>query len=193
MKAILTIFVILIGAQFPAYSQSRPSNTDLKILSNVEAIMAGKPMPDIRLPDDQGDTIKLSDFKGYNLYLNFWATWCKPCLEHMDFYKSLSKEYEGKKVKFVFISIDKDTAAAKRYIVREKIPGVNLLAGGFKTPPVSFFVIRAQWKNDELTDYEQGIPRYFMINKKGIIVHNDLQKVSDAEIRQIIKNQVMKD
>lgn len=193
MKTWIIVLILLNVLPAITRAQSRPSDNELKVMSNIEAIKEGRMLPDIRLPNEHGDTTKLSDFNGQHLFLNFWATWCKPCIEHMDFYKSLSKDYEKRNIKFVFISIDKDVEAAKRFIAREKIPGIHLLAGGFTTPPVSYFIIRAQWENDKLTDYDQGIPRYFMVNKERIITHSDLQNMTENEIAKVIKNQMRKD
>ncbi len=64
----------------------------------------------------EGITIEVYDFEGLRplfestsdttFVINFWATWCRPCVEEMPYFTRLSEELQGEKVKFVFISLD---------------------------------------------------------------------------------------
>lgn len=60
---------------------------------------------DLKLRDVKGNLISLSDFKGKVIFINFWATWCPPCVAEMP---SINKLYEqvGNEVVFVMISMD---------------------------------------------------------------------------------------
>src|SRR5437867_12994290 len=51
--------------------------------AKYEPLVVGMTAPDFRLPDLQGKTQRLSDYRGKVVFLNFWATWCKPCKEEM--------------------------------------------------------------------------------------------------------------
>jgi cytochrome c biogenesis protein CcmG/thiol:disulfide interchange protein DsbE len=62
--------------------------------------------PNWSLKDLDGKTVKLSDFKGQVLILNFWATWCPPCVAEIPDFIEVEKEYHGKGVAVVGISID---------------------------------------------------------------------------------------
>jgi peroxiredoxin len=56
--------------------------------------------------DLSGQSIKMSSLKGQPMVVNFWATWCRPCVEEMPDFQRVSQTAEGQKVKFVGIGID---------------------------------------------------------------------------------------
>ncbi len=62
------------------------------------------PAPAFALKDLRGRTVKLSDFKGKVLLINFWATWCAPCLVEMPDLVKLQKEYESRGLQIVGIT-----------------------------------------------------------------------------------------
>ena len=61
----------------------------IKLVGNVE----GVPAPDFTLPTLDGRTLKLSDFRGKAVLLNFWATWCPPCKVEMPWFEDLQRQY----------------------------------------------------------------------------------------------------
>ena len=60
-----------------------------RLVGNVQ----GVPAPDFTLPTLDGRTVKLSDFRGKAVLLNFWATWCPPCKLEMPWFEDLQREY----------------------------------------------------------------------------------------------------
>lgn len=62
--------------------------------------------PDFKLQDLEGKTVRLSDFKGKPVVLDFWATWCQPCRDSMPGMAKLHKEYADKGLVILSISLD---------------------------------------------------------------------------------------
>nr|WP_316047489.1 thiol-disulfide oxidoreductase ResA [Planococcus glaciei] len=58
---------------------------------DVSVLKAGDKAPDFSLVDLEGNTHKLSDYKGQGVFLNFWGTWCKPCAKEMP---AMDRQYE---------------------------------------------------------------------------------------------------
>ena len=66
----------------------------------------GQPVTDIALPDLEGKTVRLSDFRGEVVLLNFWATWCPPCIEEMPSLQKLQEALGEKGLNVLAISVD---------------------------------------------------------------------------------------
>ena len=62
--------------------------------------------PNFNLPNQNGETISLSDLKGKYVYIDVWATWCGPCIAEIPSLKKVEKLYHNKNIEFVSISID---------------------------------------------------------------------------------------
>lgn len=60
---------------------------------SASVVEVGKPAPDFQLPDLDGKEVNLSDFKGKPVLLNFWAGWCRPCVEEMPYLQQVYEEW----------------------------------------------------------------------------------------------------
>src|SRR5437667_3260527 len=105
--------------------------------------MAGKPMPDFKLPADKGGNVKLSDYKGKILVLNFWASWCGPCVEEIPSLDRFTRMFADKGVEVVAVSVDDDDKAYKDFLqkhpvsmltVRDPEKRTSINYGTFKYP-----------------------------------------------------------
>ncbi|MEQ8581071.1 MAG: TlpA disulfide reductase family protein [Marinoscillum sp.] len=73
---------------------------------------------DLRLSNIAGRTVSFATFKGQTVFLNFWATWCPPCIAEMPDIEDLYQKM-GKDVTFVMISLDEDRDKARRFVERK--------------------------------------------------------------------------
>jgi len=74
------------------------------------------PAPDFELEDLAGTIWRLSELAGQVVVLNYWATWCAPCIAEMPYYQSLVNEYADADVVFLAISTDRDTSVVAPFI-----------------------------------------------------------------------------
>lgn len=80
------------------------------------------PAPNFELRDTKGQTVRLGDYKGKVVLLNFWATWCAPCRAEMPGLVKLQKEYQSKGLHVVGVTYpDYTHAAVRRAIGRLKL------------------------------------------------------------------------
>ncbi len=65
-----------------------------------------QPAPDFTLESLEGKTVRLSDFRGKGVLLNFWATWCQPCKIEMPWFAELQKQYGPQGLQIVGVAMD---------------------------------------------------------------------------------------
>ena len=81
------------------------------------------PAPDYAFYDEAGKPVKLADFRGKVVVLNVWATWCGPCKIEMPTLAKLARDYEGKGVEVVVVSIDSaEKATQARLFISQNAP-----------------------------------------------------------------------
>ena len=85
--------------------------------------------PDFALQDLDGNTVKLSDSAGQIRIVDFWATWCPPCLEEIPMYKEIHEEYGSKGVRILGVSLDDEGAEQVRPFAEQNQIPYTLLVG----------------------------------------------------------------
>jgi len=68
--------------------------------------LIGQPRPDFSLPDLQDKPRQIKEWDGKVLVLNFWATWCPPCVREMPFFVEMQEQYGERGLQFIGIAID---------------------------------------------------------------------------------------
>lgn len=89
-------------------------------MAKLEVPDAPRGEPDAPFFGPNGETLHLADFKGQVLVVNFWATWCAPCVQEMPTLAKLQAAFAGQPVKVLAISLDRpeDKAFAQRFILK---------------------------------------------------------------------------
>ncbi|MDN3665856.1 TlpA family protein disulfide reductase [Algibacter miyuki] len=119
-----------------------------------------------------GGTSSLSDFAGKYVYIDVWATWCGPCLAEVPALQKVEKQYHGKNIEFVSLSIDTENKrdAWRKMVTDKSLGGVQLIAD-------------KDWKSDFVTAYQiSGIPRFILIDPDGKIVSSNAPRPSKTEL-----------
>jgi cytochrome c biogenesis protein CcmG, thiol:disulfide interchange protein DsbE len=124
--------------------------------AKYEPLAVGKPAPDFSLSDLNDKPYRLSDFRGKVVFLNFWATWCKPCREEMPSMEILNKNFEKDGLVILAVSIDRVTTTKD---IPPFVKGMNL----------SFPVLIDSWGRTDKPYKRMGVPETFIIDQEGII------------------------
>src|ERR1041384_1412828 len=83
-------------------------------------IAAGDTAPEFTVQTDTGRTVSVPNFGGKLLVLNFWATWCPPCVQETPSLSEFARQYAGRGVVVLGISVDKDENAYRAFLNRFK-------------------------------------------------------------------------
>ncbi len=127
---------------------------------------------EFKLQDLDGKTVKLSDFKGKPVLLDFWATWCPPCRDAIPAIEKLHKAYADKGLVVVGVSMDQGGWDSVRTFVKEQGMTYIILKG----------------TDDVSSDYQvRTIPMLVIIDKTGKIVKRHLGIGGDNELEKDIK------
>jgi cytochrome c biogenesis protein CcmG/thiol:disulfide interchange protein DsbE len=108
--------------------------------------------PDFELKDAQGHAVRLSDYRGKVVLIDFWATWCSPCRAETPWLIELSNKYKDQGLAVVGVSMDDNWAVVKPFIAKTGITypvilGDQSLTAGYgrlRDLPVACFVDRHQ-------------------------------------------------
>lgn len=134
----------------------------------------GKPAPTFKLATLEGKKLSLEELKGKIVYVDFWASWCRPCLEEMPSAKKVKEHFKDQPdVAFVYISIDDDENSWRKMVEKQEIEGIHLYSQGWESEIAQTYVI-------------QGIPRYVLIDREGKLIDANMSRPSDpATIKRI--------
>ena len=136
----------------------------------------GKPAPDFTLTDLAGNEHKLSDYRGKDVMIIFWATWCPPCKIEVPDLIELRKTTNQENLAMLAIS-DEDPALVKKFVADRKMNYTVLLDKG--NMPAPFGVQRIYTTT--------GIPGSFFIDPQGKIKLATAGLLSLREIKAILK------
>ena len=120
-------------------------------------VVAGNKAPDFTLPDLEGNQVSLSGFKGKVVFLNFWATWCKPCEEEMPSMQLLYNALKSQNQPFEIVAVSIDSEGPE--VVQKFIERYN----------ITFTVLHDRKGRIKDTYKTTGVPETFIIDQSGII------------------------
>lgn len=138
-----------------------------------EKILPGKEAFNFNYINIHGDRIKLSDFRGKYVFIDIWATWCKPCCYEIPFVQKLEHRFKDKNIVFVSVSMDKDLNVWKKMVQGEQMGGVQLNYERNRDFMKHFFIT--------------GIPRFLLIDKEGKIINACAPKPSSGELEKLLE------
>ncbi|MFH1748778.1 MAG: TlpA disulfide reductase family protein [Planctomycetota bacterium] len=123
----------------------------------------GQVAPDFTATTLDGQELKLSKLQGKVVLIDFWATWCGPCVAELPNVKKAYEQYNEKGLVIIGISFDQDADTARKFIAKKKMNWTHVWAkGGDKSELAKLY-------------YVSGIPRTFLIGPDGKVADQDLR------------------
>ncbi|WP_300450501.1 TlpA disulfide reductase family protein [Accumulibacter sp.] len=126
----------------------------------------------LTLPDLAGRPQALAQWRGKILVVNFWASWCTPCVEEMPAFSRLHSQYAGRGVQFVGIGIDEP----------------DKLRAFVETRPVSYPLLAATPAISQTPGLEiRGLPYTLVIGRRGAIELSRLGRLDEAKLEPVLQ------
>ena len=113
--------------------------------------------PDFALPDLEGNTVRLSDFKGKVIILDFWATWCPPCVKEIPHFVELYEKYRENGFQMIGIALSSGSAKDVKKFAAEHGINYPILMGNRE--------VSRKYGNI------RSIPTTFLIDRQGRIAN----------------------
>lgn len=134
----------------------------------------GSPAPNFNLMGIDGNSYQLLDFAGKYIYIDVWATWCGPCTKEFPILKELERQFEGRNINFVSVSIDQDMKDWREKVEKDKMEGYVLHIGNDTTFKDNYKI--------------KLIPRFILINPQGEIIDARMTRPSNPKTIEVLKS-----
>ena len=165
--------VMYLNEVIDAPELKKPSSREMKVTTiDFESNM-------LQFSDLENNIFSIQNFKGKNLFINYWATWCNPCLAEMPYMAELYEKYkEEEDIIFLYLSREK-LETIKDYIPKDK---------SLQQLPIYKIV------TDDEFFATSGIPTTFIVNSDGEVIVKDLGTAfwNDESVFKFIDNLIGK-
>ena len=150
----------------------------LLALSGYAATASAEPI-DFSYETTEGKTLKLSDYRGKWVLINFWATWCPPCLEEIPELVIFHETHQDKNALVIGIDYEKvSKAKVKQFMDTYSIP---------------YPVVQVDPETTTVFGPVSGLPTSFLVNPAGELVARQVGPVTSETIEEYIKSNSGKD
>ena len=134
---------------------------DVEVPPKIE-ITKGEPAPEFAVVDVHGDTLRLADFRGRHVLLDFWFTTCGPCIEDTPELVEIYSANQAHGLEIIGISVDKSREAVLRYVEKHGIEWPQVIEVENETKPTAIYHI-------------SGFPSYVWVGPDGVVLNPELK------------------
>jgi thiol-disulfide isomerase/thioredoxin len=165
-----TLLILLVAAMGLTAGLLWQQKNQLTAVAAVE-----RPALQFSFPDLNGQVQDVSQWRGKILVINFWATWCPPCLKEIPEFIKWQQEYQSQNLQFVGIALDEQAAVAE-YLQRTASNYPNLIAG-----------MEGSQLAYQLGNVINAVPFTVIVDQQGQIVHRQPGELTKQQFLQVVR------
>ena len=189
MKKVLliisTVLVLIVATYFADKATRVKATNSVKNTELTDAKIDGKPAPEVKFKDLDGNDVTLAQYKGTVVLVDFWATWCEPCYVEIPWLIEMQQKYAAKGFTVLGVSMDEDgKSAVVPFLAKERFT-VN----GQKLPMNYPIVLGSEEVADKFGGL-LGYPTGFLISRDGKVVKKFQGLTSFDDIAKAIESQL---
>ena len=160
-----------LGERFPDSAEIRDKAT--RELARLDRV--GKPAPSLEVLDVAGKSMRLGSLRGKYVLVDFWATWCAPCIAELPRQQEAYRKYHDAGLEIVGVSLDETRSAVVDFVKVRKLPWIQFHNGTAGADLVEAFGV-------------SSIPANYLIDPEGTVVRLDLRgSTLDSVLSKLIK------
>jgi len=147
-----------------------------KTLATLRAVGMGQKAPDFTLQTPEGNDLSLSSLRGKCVLVDFWASWCGPCIKELPNIKKVYEKYHEKGFEIISISLDDKKDNWVKAIEKHQIPWLHVSSlKGWKCPVAKLYHVT-------------GVPTMYLLDAEGRIVSDNARgEALEKEVEKLCK------
>lgn len=137
------------------------------------AVAPGEPAPELNLPTTGDSVVRIDDYRGEVIYLDFWASWCAPCRKSFPWMNAMQSRYRHQGLRVVAVNLDNEPSARDAFLDRYPAQFTVLVDGEGES--ARRFVVK-------------GMPSAYLIDRRGVVrkVHRGFRDAHADELEAAI-------
>jgi thiol-disulfide isomerase/thioredoxin len=161
-KSIIYEKVEFVVPDSPEANSKIPFNIGVLDVSLKDLKNSKTPAPELEALNLRGEKLKLTNFRGKYVVLDFWATWCAPCVGQLPYLRKVSQKLKTRSdIVMISVSLDKNIEKLRQFLNKNEMPWLQ-----------SYLGAGAQDKLPQ--QFDRGIPAIFLISPDGNLIADDL-------------------
>jgi peroxiredoxin len=172
------IFIVattIAGASGFALQRYLATDSGAESVAETTSLIIGKTRPEFAMMDIEGNIRNIKDWDGQIVLLNFWATWCPPCLEEIPGFIEVQQELDNRGFQIIGVAVDNEENV--REFAEQMAMNYPVLAGEMEAIELS----------QKYGNNIGGLPFSAIIDKNGKITHTIMGELSKDRLISILK------
>ena len=180
----LLVFILVTVLPELAIGQSAKQTENRKL--RMVTVENGRKAPLGNFVNLEGEIHKFDDFRGKLIVVDFWASWCGPCIQQTPYFEALAEKFQDEEVVFLKVSIDQKQSFWQKYIAERNWTHNSYWIGTDEQNPIYPFVY-TEYDDKSFRGIVTAVPRYVIISKEGNIIDNHAIHPSHPRLAKDIK------